>query len=154
DADAFGAGMIRRGRLAVLDERGDRAVLRAADADALPDALELVRARVRTRFRIGDVDRIVRGNRDAARSAELAPLVEQVAVLIENLDAVVLAVADKQAPARVDRDRVRLAQLAAAGSLPAPLLDESPVAAELHHPVVLAVAMAVGDEDVAVWRDD
>jgi len=37
----------------------------------------------------------------------LAPLVEQFAILVEDLDAVVLAIADEQASGRVHRDRVR-----------------------------------------------
>jgi len=44
----------------------------------------------------------------------LAPLVDERPVLIEDLNPVVLAIADEQAAARVDGDGVRLAQLAAA----------------------------------------
>src|SRR5439155_11907030 len=79
----------------------------------------------------------------------VAPLVDEAAVLIEDLDAVVLAVADEEPTARVHRDRVRLAQLTASGTLRTPLLYICAVLAEFHHPVVLAVPVAVGDEDVA-----
>ena len=49
---------------------------------------------------------------DAARPAELLPLIEELAVLVEDLDAVVLAVADEQPPLRIDRERVRHVELA------------------------------------------
>ena len=70
-----------------------------------------------------------RGDGDAARPAELPPLGDELAVLIEDLDAVVLAIADEQPAARVHRDGVRLADLAGARSLRAPLLDERAVLA-------------------------
>ena len=63
-------------------------------------------------FGIGDVDTVVLRDRDAARPPELPPLLEKLAALIEDLDAIVLAVADEQPAARVDRDGVRLADLA------------------------------------------
>src|SRR5262249_43828733 len=107
------------------------------------------RAGVGTGLGIGDVDRVVLRDEDAARPPELTPLVEHTAVLIEDLNAVVLAVADQQPAARIDRDRVRLAQLARSGSLPSPLLHVFAFRREADDAVVLAVAVAVGDEDVA-----
>src|SRR3954452_5334686 len=112
--------MIGRGRFLIFDERGDAAIPRAADADAFLDPRQLVSAGVGTRLGIGDVDGVVFGDEDPARPAELAPLVQECAVLIEDLDPVVLAVADEQPPARVDGDRMRLAELAMSGSLTAP----------------------------------
>src|SRR5678816_2876780 len=76
------------------------------------------------------------------------------AVLVEDLDAIVLAIADEETPARIQRDRVRLADLARARSFLAPLLDERAILRELHHAIVLAVAMTVGDEDVAIRPDE
>src|SRR5262245_36983431 len=96
DADALRSRMLRRGRFQVLDERGDRPVLRAADADAFLDPGQLVRAGVGAGFRVGDVDRVVARDRDAARPPELPPFVEERAALIEDLNAVVLAVADEE----------------------------------------------------------
>src|SRR2546428_11612206 len=98
--------MIGRGRFRILDERGDASVLRAADADAFPDAAELVRAGVGPGFGVGHVHRVVLRDEDAARAAELPPFVEERAVLIEDLDAVVLAIPNEETPARVHRDRV------------------------------------------------
>src|SRR6476469_6980657 len=71
DADALGARVIRDCRLHVFDERGDAAILRAADADALLDSHQLVRAGVWARFGVGDVDRVVARDVDAARPPEL-----------------------------------------------------------------------------------
>ena len=43
-AKAFGAGVIGGGRFLILNERRDTAILRTADADALLDAGQFVRA--------------------------------------------------------------------------------------------------------------
>jgi hypothetical protein len=48
------------------------------------------------RFRIGDINDVIPVDEDAAGPAELRPLVDEVAVLIEYLDAVVAAVAEEQ----------------------------------------------------------
>src|SRR5262245_4335033 len=98
--------MIGSGRLGVFDERGNRPIFGAADANPFLRSGDLVRAGIGTRFGVGDVDRVVLGDEYAARPAELPPLVEKAAVLIEDLDAVVLAIGDEQPAARVDRDAV------------------------------------------------
>jgi uncharacterized protein YbjT (DUF2867 family) len=154
DTDALRARVIGGRRLHVLDERRHDARFRAADTNPLANAGELARAGIGPRLGIGDVDRVVLGDGDAARPAELMPLRDEPALLIEDLNAVVLAIADEQPSLRVDRDGVRLADLAVARSLAAPLLDERSVLAEPHHAVVRAVAMTVGHEDVAVGRRD
>src|SRR5216683_1747602 len=86
DAEAFGAGMIGRRRLHVFDERRDASVPRAADADAFLDAHQLMRAGIGTGFGIRDIDRVVFGDEDAAGPAELTPLIQQLALLVEDLD--------------------------------------------------------------------
>ena len=96
DANALGAGVIRGGRLHVLDEGGDAAVARAANANALLDARQLARTGVDwPGFSIGDIDRVVGGNGNAARPSELPPLVEHLALLVVDHDAIVLAIADE-----------------------------------------------------------
>src|SRR3954462_8950280 len=146
--------MIARRRFEILDECGDPPVFRAADANALLDPEQFVRASVGPRFRIRDVDGVVTGDENAARPPELTPLVEEPALLIENLNPVVFAIADKQTARRIDRDRVRLAELAAAGSLSPPFLDEPAVPGEFHDAIVQAVAVTVGDENVAARGND
>ena len=110
-------------------------------------------ARDRFGFRIGDVDVVARVDEDAARPAELGPLLDERAVLIENLNAVVVAIADEQAPFGVERERVRLIEFAGRGTGLTPPLDQLAVLRELQH-LRLALAVALGHEDVAVSSDD
>src|SRR5258708_37381595 len=66
-----------------LDESGDLAVLGAADPDALREAgVGLV-----GRLRVGDIDAVILVDPNAARPAELLPLGDEVAVLVEDLQA-------------------------------------------------------------------
>src|SRR5262245_49901206 len=59
---------------------------RIADADAaLPTRIAVAD---RLRFRVGDIDRVVAVDEDAARPAELLPLGDEVSFLVEDLDAV------------------------------------------------------------------
>src|SRR5262245_27679037 len=106
--------MIGNGRFGILDERLHAAVLCAADANAFLDARELMSAGVGSGFRIRDIDRVVFCDRDAAGPAELVPLIEELSVLVENLDAVVFAIADEKPAARIHRDRMRFADLTGA----------------------------------------
>ena len=80
----------------------------------------------------------------------IRPLFEEIAVAIEDLDAVVLAVADDDAPALIHPDVVQQGELAGAGALLAPRVQQLAVGAEL---VDAVAAVAVGDEHVAVGRD-
>src|SRR5437868_15134398 len=100
-ADTLGAGVLRARGLHVLDEGGDFARCGAADPNPLPDARQLVRTGVGTGLGIGDVDGVVSGDGDPARPAELPPFGEVPAFLIEDLDAIVLAIADEQPPLRI-----------------------------------------------------
>src|SRR5689334_11251331 len=103
--DAFGRACARGLLHRIGNERRYRAVLGAADADtAFPTVVVLGH---RLGFRIRDIDVVLAVDIDAARPAELRPLVEKLAVLVENLNAVVLAVAHEQAGLRVHRDGVR-----------------------------------------------
>src|SRR5215213_4841785 len=81
----LGRARVRRVLDRIGDERADRAVLRAADPDAaLPGARPTVAHRAG--LRISDVNVVLRVDVDPARTAELIPRVEELAVLIENLD--------------------------------------------------------------------
>src|SRR5258708_651040 len=78
-ADAFESA----GVFGFLDESGDLAVLGAADPDALLEAgVGLV-----GRLRVGDIDAVILVDPHAARPAELLPLGDEVAVLVEDLQA-------------------------------------------------------------------
>src|SRR6185436_4565905 len=96
---------------------------------------------------VGDIDGVVGGDQQTARPAELRPLLEVAAVLIENLQTLVAAVGDEDAAAAVDRDGVRHAEFTRPGPLLAPGLDEAPILRKFHDAIV---HMAIGHEDVAV----
>ena len=70
----------------------------------------------RFRFGIGHVDDVVLVNEDAARPAKLEPLVDVVALLVENLDTVIAAIGEKEPPARIHREGMGNVHLARTGS--------------------------------------
>src|SRR6266849_531198 len=133
-----------------LDEPSDLAVLGAADPDALLEA----RVGLVGRLRVGDVDHVVLVDPDAARPTELLPLGEELAVLVEDLDAAVGAVGDEQTPGGIEREPVRHVEFARSLAFLAPRFDELAVSGELHDAGIGLVAVSVGDEDIAVRRDD
>src|SRR5262249_18197405 len=135
----------------VGDERGDLAVFRAADSDAAREAWILCRVRLR----VDDVDRVLPVDEHTARAAELLPGVEQLAVLIEDVDAAVGPVGNEQPSARIHRDAVRLVHFTGTGAVRrTPRLDELAILRELHDAAVGVCHMTIGDEGVAVRRDD
>ena len=67
-----------------------------------------------------------------AHAAELIKRVEKIALLIEDLDAMVPPVGDEKAPTRVEGESVGCAELAGRRADPSPLLDVSPVLRELY----------------------
>src|SRR5207247_2794794 len=154
DGDAFGrarAGEIRTAsRFRIGDVPGDLAVLDAAPADAALPAVVILRDRFR--FGVRDVQNVVL-DEDPARPAELTELLDELAVLIEDLHPVVVAIADEQPSPRVERQRVRLIELARTGAQLAPLLDELASLVELQDAIVSG-AVPLGDEDVPVECDD
>src|SRR5262249_62198540 len=101
------AGVVRAEafRRAQLDRRlrnkgGDLAVFDAANADALLEA----RIVARGRLRIGDVDHVVLVDGNVARPPELFPFGNELAVRLENLNAIVGAVGDVDSPHRIEGD--------------------------------------------------
>src|SRR6185295_13021441 len=116
-----------------------------ADADTTVPVGLVTRGR---RLGIGRVEHVVLVDVDAARPAELPPLLEELAVLIEDLNAAVAAIADEQTSARIERERVRHVELPRARAGRAELLDELAVLVELEH--AAAAAVSLSDEDVAV----
>src|SRR5262245_40923889 len=99
DGDAFG-GARAHGVLDRIRNKGDHfAVVHAADSDA-PLPVGAI-ARHAAGFRVGDVEHVRLVDVDAARPAELAPFRDEVALLIEDLNAVVAAIPDEEAAARI-----------------------------------------------------
>src|SRR6185436_10414113 len=91
-----------------------------------------------------------------ARLAELLPAGDQGALLVEDLDPIILPVGDIDVAFRTsDVQVVRIAEVAWFRSHPAPRRDELPVARILHDARApgLVTRVTVGDEDVAVGRN-
>ena len=91
---------------------------------------------------------------DAAGAPELGEDLQQLAVLVEFLDAIVPAVADIKMARLVHRHAMRHFELAAIDAVFAPLLDELAAGVEFHHPGIVSGTgfMAVADEDGAAGR--
>ena len=100
--------MLDGGRFHIFDEVLDLAGLGAADANALFPA-GLIRSEG---FGVGDIHGVVFHDEDAAGASPLRPGVQVFAGLLEDLDAIVPAVADEQASPRIDGDGVRVEKLA------------------------------------------
>ena len=86
----------------------------------------------------------------------MLPFGDELAVLVQDLHAVVVAIADEEPAARVHRERVRLIELAGTGAELPEALDQLAGFVELQDARVRARRRGVpfGDEDVAVRRDE
>src|SRR5437879_13583504 len=130
-----------------------RAVLAATDANApLTARVVSVALLAAAGFRIRDVQHIIPVNENPAWAAELLPLGNEAAVLVEDLDAVILAVAHEKASPRVECQSMRTVEFACPRPLLSPGFDELSVPIEFHDPGVGGggTAVAVGNKDVAV----
>src|SRR5262245_5047884 len=150
--DAFGRA--RSGFVGILFRVGNEsdglAVSGAPDTDAALPA----RVSPRIRLRVSHINNVVFINENPARTAELSPFFEEFSVLVENLDAIIIPIADEEPAFRIQSDGVRRVELAWARSFLTPRLDELPVLREFHDPSVRIPAMSVRDEDVAIGRGD
>src|SRR5580704_8511591 len=135
DRDTFWkAGVIFRRR--VGNERPDDAVVHAADADApVESRVVAVLSRHVTRLGVRNVQSVVE-NPNAARTPELPPFGNELASWRKNLDAIVVAVADKDAALRIERDRVRAIELPRPRALRSPCLYELAVPVEVNDPAI------------------
>src|SRR5438105_3548286 len=130
-----------------------QAVLGATDANApLTAWVVSVALLAAAGFRISDVQHIIPVNEDSARAAELFPLGNETAVLVKDLDAVILAIAHEKASPRVECQSMRTVEFACPRHLLSPGFHELPVPIEFHDPGVGGggTAVAVGNKDVAV----
>jgi hypothetical protein len=85
--------MVLRQRLQVFNESRHLAGLGVADANAFLPAADFLRASIRAGLRVGHINRVVFGDINSARPAKLVPNLKQAAILVENLDPIVDAVA-------------------------------------------------------------
>ena len=102
------------------------------------------------RGRAADVDRIVPGDLDMPGHDQVAPLGEERPALVEDLDPRVVPVGHVEPSPRVDRDRVRQAELPRTRPQIAPRVHISAIGVEMDDPVV---PVSVADEQVALRRD-
>src|SRR4029450_9192031 len=152
----------------IRNEKLDRAVFRTTNPNTAPGARvvcvssswkpELSRVRPPIpRFRVGYVESVAAFvDIKAAGPAELKPLSDELAVLVEDLNAVVLSIADDKASPRIDGQRVNDVELARTHTLPAPGLDELAVLVEFHDARVAdgcaAARVAVADGEIELGR--
>lgn len=97
---------------------------------------------------VGDEKTIV-GSDVHSIGGKAAEEADEFSILIEDLDAIVLAVADVDEPFGIDADGVREIELGFAGPLFAPGEFEFPISIGADD---AGIAVAVGDEDVAILR--
>jgi hypothetical protein len=95
---------------------------------------------------IGHPDMLIRRDKKAVGVADAVPLLQKLAVGVEDLNALVLAIADINAVVSVDDDRVRQIEFARQRSICTPRLDELAVTVELDD---AGVPVAVRNEDVS-----
>src|SRR5262249_16038329 len=145
-ADAFRRAQLDR---RLRNEGGDLAVFDAANADALLEA----RIVARGRLRIGDIDHVVLVDGNVARPPELLPFGNELADGLENLNAIVGAVGDIDAPHRIEGDAVWRIEFARSLAVLAPRGDELSVLGELDDAVIGPGAVPIGEVDFAVGRD-
>src|SRR5258707_1872677 len=92
-------------------------------------------------------------DKNSARPAELLPLLNVVSVLVENLNPVVVAIADEQAPFGIEGQAMRQVEFARAGSFFPPRLDELSVFRKLHDAVVGIAAVSIGNKNITIRSD-
>ena len=134
----------RASRRAVLVEDAHAALARIADGPVALRGLALVPPQ------LGDVGAALAVEDDVRRPLRVGPLGQVLAVRAEDLDAVVLAVADEHAAVGGDGDAVRQVELAGPVARLAPRPLELAVRREVVH---AAVAVAVGDVEIALRAD-
>jgi len=133
-------------RILIGNHRDDLAVLSAADPDT---ALEAGISRC-VRFRIDHIHRVVFRDHNPAGTAPLFPFRDVLSILIEDLNAVVVAVVDEDAALGIHCDGVRYIEFSGAGAFLSPFLDEGAVLRELNDASVGISTVPVGHEDVAI----
>src|SRR5262244_554401 len=147
---AFRHGLFVRLRSSARNQGLHRPVFSTADSDApFESGIAL-----RVRLGIGDINSVVSINEDPARTAELLPLREKFAFLVEDLDAAVAAVADIYPPWGIDRNSVKFSELSWGRPFSSPRLDKLAVLRKFDDPRVGIAAMSIGHENIAALRSD
>ena len=93
---------------------------------------------------------VVLGHPEGARHDNIAPLIEEGAVVVKNLDAGIVPVGHIDPPVRIHRDGVGEIEITGSEAQFSPALDELAVLVVLDD---AGVAITIGDEDIASRRD-
>src|SRR5262249_5601814 len=128
--EALGSARARSLFYRIGNECCNDAVANPPDPNATLPAVMILGYRLG--FRIGHVDDVVLVDEDTARPAELEPLIHVVALLIENLDTIVVAVTEEQPPARIHCDGVRNVDLAKLAAFLSQCFTDLPVFTNFH----------------------
>src|SRR5260221_2486398 len=90
-------------------------------------------------------------DKNSARPAELLPLLKVVSILVENLNPVVVAIADEQAPFGIEGQAMRQVEFPRAGSFFPPRLDEFPIFRKLHDAGGGMYDVSIGHANIGLW---
>src|ERR1700676_1145978 len=142
-----------RSRQSIRNERHHLAILAVfhlAHADGALNA----RIVFGIRLRIGHINDVFGVDENPAGRAVLLPFFDVVAVLIEDLNPVVIAVTHKQASFGIEGERVRSVKFARTTAFLSPSLDELSVTRKFDNTGVGGSAVSVSDKNIAVRRDN
>src|SRR5580704_16618737 len=115
-------------RIGQRNEREHFAIPDASNANALIEAgIGFV-----VGLRIGDIDRIVVVDVEAAWPAKLFPFSDEIPALIKNLNAAVGTIADIEPTCRIHRQTVRNVEFAGSRAVFSPSCDEGAIYREFH----------------------
>ena len=129
----------------------DHRILDIADAHAPPESGIVAPGPIG--LRVHDVHALHVVDEDPARSAELMPGVEVVAVLVEHLYAIVGAIPDVEPAFRVHGKRMRISKFSVLAPGAPPFHEVVAFSVVFHDAIVVAAPMAVCDEDRTVGCD-
>src|SRR6266487_2202235 len=95
---------------------------------------------------IGDKKRVIRRDKQA-KGSKAAEGADEFAILIENLNTIVFAIADVKISLGIQSHRVRRVEFSFTGSFFPPGENKLAALVEFHHP---RIAIAVGDEEISI----
>src|SRR5262245_8042216 len=101
-----------------------------------------------TGLRVGDIDIVVFIDGESTRPAELFPLSDEFAFLVEDLQAVVATISDEQSSSRVHGKCMWRSELTGSATRFADRFDQLSVFRELQNPIVISPTMPFRDKDV------
>src|SRR5262245_43226412 len=105
---AFSCSSLGTCRLMTGNKEADFAVLRASN----PHAFLPTRMAGGAGFRVDRIQRVVFVDVNPADAAELLPLRQKFSILVEDLEAHIPAIGNKQAPSRIERESMWCAEFA------------------------------------------